>query len=784
MGMIKRQAGQSLVEVLVAAFILGILAVALAGVSTLGTKTAVGSEQRTVAQAIANKKEEILKLTPYLDVGYVGGGIPDGIFAASEMVSMNNQSYEVKMEITMIDDPANGCLDAGGTCDGSTLDEDTADYKRVVISIKYPSSNNATDEVKVTVLSMPGQAEDLLNMVACDSTDTSGSCGAGKICCDERCLPRCEPGSCPSGYACAADGCGCEVESCPTCGMASCFDDFECAATNQQCKNGSCVYKCVDDGDCGGETCVYGICQSFCINNGECNDDQFCQDGVCHMSTCLDNFDCRVGYSCVDFQCQPTDCVDAGYCQSNFECVENTCMPAACSTGTCPGSWECVFGKCQPPQCTAAQLCNGRSCVESKCQPPSCENHEQCGGIAVCLGGVCSSPPACGAGCPVSLSCVYGQCYKPNMSVTPLIVSEECPAPLAFPCLPAMGEITVNWLPVEGQNYCEPAVTIGSCTTGADPAAQWSDTDGDGITNCGAVGTTPAINACTPINPIECGASCPGCPSCPANESCIEGQCMPEQPCPVGYANHPTIDGACAEEVPVVPPITCPPEICSGAAYCSAGQCKTAGCLTDDQCGAHGKYLCRNNICIPSLARDCEYCIPAERIQYCYQEDCSTCGQGPGSACTDTLGKPSVVVWAQDSEIGCNYLNCEYAPTVCGDGILQPGEQCDAPDDSNCPGECGPQGGSIEPACQCPAPVCGNGILELDEECDAPQDAACPDQCGSAGAPPCICPTQAAPPLCGNGLIDTMFGEMCDWSVGDATCPGGYCLDICECAYP
>ena len=770
----NRQAGQSLVEVLIAAFILGILAIALAGVSTLGTKTAVVSEERTVAQAIANKREELIKLTPYVDVGYTGGSVPDGIFPASEVIDTNNQVYEMRMDITLVDDPENGCVDAGGTCDGSTLDEETADYKRVVISVVYPSANDAAEEVKVVTYSVPGQAEALLNMVECDPTDITGSCGAGQICCNERCLARCDPGSCPEGYSCAENGCGCVEADCPWCDLATCFDDFECVASNQQCLAGNCVAECASDGDCGGATCLYGWCLESCINNSECNGDQICQDGSCQMPGCVTNYDCRVGYSCTDFQCHPTTCVDDAYCPANFECVENTCMPAVCADGTCPGSWECVYGKCQPPNCSAVQSCNSLNCLGGECQPPVCENHGQCGGLAVCLGGTCTSPPACGAGCPASLSCVGGLCYKANMTVAPLLLTEECPAPMAFPCLPAIGEVTVTWLPVEGEIYCEPSVTTGACTTDPNPTVEWSDTDGDGKTNCGASGL---LNACEPINPIECGSSCPGCPSCAIDNLCIEGRCMPKQPCPVGYANHPTVAGACAEEVLVSPPVTCPPGICTDS-YCSAsGQCVTAGCVTDEQCGAHGKYLCRNNICIPSLARDCEYCTPPERISYCHTLDCPTCGGGPGSACTDPLGAASTVVWSQDRTTGCSHLICAYAPSLCGDGITQPGEECDGGDDVNCPGLCS--------ACQCPAAVCGNGQLEIGETCDPPEGTSCsPAECGTGGAPPCLCQTQAPPPLCGNGLIDTLSGEGCDWSVSPDSCVGGYCSDVCVCEYP
>jgi hypothetical protein len=49
-------------------------------------------------------------------------------------------------------------------------------------------------------------------------------------------------------------------------------------------------------------------------------------------------------------------------------------------------------------------------------------------------------------------------------------------------------------------------------------------------------------------------------------------------------------------------------------------------------------------------------------------------------------------------------------PSVCGNGVLEEGERCEATSDAACPGEC-------QADCTCP-PRCGDGLLDAGEQCD------------------------------------------------------------------
>ncbi|MFN2425232.1 MAG: trypsin-like serine protease [Candidatus Binatia bacterium] len=66
-------------------------------------------------------------------------------------------------------------------------------------------------------------------------------------------------------------------------------------------------------------------------------------------------------------------------------------------------------------------------------------------------------------------------------------------------------------------------------------------------------------------------------------------------------------------------------------------------------------------------------------------------------------------------------------PPVCGNNIVEFGEECDGTSDAACAALC--------TACSCPAPVCGNNLVEAGEECDGSQDSACPGECTSCSCP-------------------------------------------------
>lgn len=115
----RASSGFSLVELLIATFVIGTVVVGLFGLFVLAVQTAQEGERRVVAVAVANERVEMVRNLPYASVG-TQGGLPSGPIPQREEVVRNGVTYVVRTDIRYVDDPFDGSV-TGSTDDDEQI---------------------------------------------------------------------------------------------------------------------------------------------------------------------------------------------------------------------------------------------------------------------------------------------------------------------------------------------------------------------------------------------------------------------------------------------------------------------------------------------------------------------------------------------------------------------------------------------------------------------------------------------------------------------------------------
>ncbi|MCC7570134.1 hypothetical protein KO465_02185, partial [Candidatus Micrarchaeota archaeon] len=162
---------------------------------------------------------------------------------------------------------------------------------------------------------------------------------------------------------------------------------------------------------------------------------------------------------------------------------------------------------------------------------------------------------------------------------------------------------------------------------------------------------------------------------------------------------------------------------------------------------------------------------------------------GPGEECDGSITSCVDSYGGSPSDWLCMGCMCIFRGAICGNAILESGEECDWGDPSNpdfCMGpgeECNSD--TVPNACRtdCRLAHCGDGVVDAGEECDrgANNGVVCDSGYGN---PPCFycnssCEqTEFIGPNCGDGIVQEEHGEECET---DDDCEDGEICINCNC---
>ncbi len=539
-----------------------------------------------------------------------------------------------------------------------------------------------------------------------------------------------------------------------------CPAPLECAAVQAVCITNKCGNGIVDTGElCDDGNIVDGDgCSHDCLSiemcgNGVKDPGEDCDDMNTHDGKCDDGSPCNVGDTCPTGVCHGDgcshDCKSQGCGNDRLDpgeiCDDGGTSDGKCMDGSpCGKTMPCATGKCMPDGCSA-----------------DCLSKEVCGNGIVDLGEVCDdgntvSGDSCESDCQSGTGCGNGiidpneECDDGNQ-----VDTDDCHNNCKVNvCGDGVRDITgtshhEDCDPGSGGVPLETANCNIDCTT---------PTCGDGKINplfmpdgvhgeqCDDPGNNDDMKDCTSHCLINvCGDDHPDLNGVNHHEQCDDGNQIENDGC----TNECTIPN-CGNGI-----VDMGEECDLGSANSDSGQCLTSCHLA--RCGDNkveaGVEQCDGTAGPQPCAADCHHEVCGNGIidpgEQC-DDGGTTNGDGCSSTCHFEFCGDGVVNNGEacDPALTPATCNADCTPSSCGDHKVNrfatPAEQCD---DGNTT-----SGDGCSSTCQ--LEKCGNGVVDMPfEECD-----------GTAGPQPCAADCHHE--VCGNGVVDVdaahSINEQCD----------------------
>lgn len=166
----RHQSGFTLLEVVIAVFIIGTVVAGMFGLFLITLRGAQTGERRIVAVALANERMEMVRNLPYLSVGTVGG-VPGGSVPQQITITRNGQAYTVRTDIRYVDDEYDGLTGA---------DAYNADYKQIRVAVSWPSQYQISPVLLISYVAPQGvEGGELGGTLDFQALDASGAPVAG-----------------------------------------------------------------------------------------------------------------------------------------------------------------------------------------------------------------------------------------------------------------------------------------------------------------------------------------------------------------------------------------------------------------------------------------------------------------------------------------------------------------------------------------------------------------------------------------------------------------------------
>ena len=394
------------------------------------------------------------------------------------------------------------------------------------------------------------------SMADCQEADcrvcSSGNCSDG-FCCNQQCTGACEACSKTTGAlvngTCAllpagSVGVGCGAYLCDgthaACPSGGCTNDTDCTKGNY-CSGGSCLPQKKQGAAC--------TLSSQCLAL-ETNDDGYCVDGFCCLTSCTDkckSCSAALKTSGPDGECGPV----AVATDPHDDCAESdksTCK----QSGACDGNGACALWdqktSCGITVCTqnsvTGQICDGLGVCGYTSSPIDCTPY-------LCLNDGCTSPCESTADCADKNYCVSGKCVKTHSPGKACTTGEECES-----------------------SFCVDGVCCDSPCKG----------------QCEACAATGNVGACVPVA---------GTPISPRKDCSGEGPCKGS--CNGAYAQactYPDDGTSCGDDASCTGDISHPASACDGTGTCSASGTKSCVPYACDAASGACNTTCNNQ-------RDC-----------------------------------------------------------------------------------------------------------------------------------------------------------------------------------